>query len=573
MERLSNELLRDILDFIQVDPDHVLSVDRRAYLSVESFKAPSPPLPAQAHDVASFRLVCRRFAELGAPYQFTRVTTRFSEKGFKRLDGIAESPRIARHVKKFSYMIPCFYLEGKDHVEELFHALGGDLNAFDACHFQRKAEEQKTIVTSKDDFRILKKALSAFTSLQHVQILRLQDEPDRLLLDHLREEYEAASEYVDLQWTPACVHGTTTMSEALVASGSSFTRFSGPMMNPQSVLEVQRAVPQAVSDLARQLTCLELHFDETINLDERMRSLSGMFKEIFTAARGMLAVHLGFPSRAPLRLGLEEIFHDVQWERLRAFGIQAWRLDAEEIIGLVRRHRKTLRGLRLRDVLLKEPSRWTTVLDMLRNEVEYLDWVSLRRIGYARTFDQRFAGTMEVLPDPPGGASESDDEEEFPTHLGAEHDDAGEFSHDDDGVDVIDNEDHGHDPHEDDHHHENEDTENDPQNDTDDDTDDDEDEEHGPEAHELAMDPDTPSSIPWCNCARPGGGGSHSTTNNQDPVNISMSEIPVEALGDNGREVENWQRKMWERWVLGRPCPEHQHQQHQYQLQHQYQHR
>ncbi len=112
MERLSNELLRDILDFIQLTPDHVLNIDRRAYLSVESFKAPSPPLPAQAHDVASFRLVCRRFAELGAPYQFTRVTTRFSRKGFVRLEGIAGSPGIARHVKKFSYMIPCFYLEG-----------------------------------------------------------------------------------------------------------------------------------------------------------------------------------------------------------------------------------------------------------------------------------------------------------------------------------------------------------------------------------------------------------------------------------------------------------------------------
>ena len=112
MERLSNELLCDILDFIQADPDQVVSVDRRAYLSVESFKAPSPPSPAQAQDVASFRLVCRRFAELGAPYQFTRVTTRFSIKGFSRLDGIAASPDVARHVKKFSYMIPCFYLEG-----------------------------------------------------------------------------------------------------------------------------------------------------------------------------------------------------------------------------------------------------------------------------------------------------------------------------------------------------------------------------------------------------------------------------------------------------------------------------
>lgn len=115
MERLSNELLRVVLDFIQADPDNVMNVDRRAYLSVESFKSPSPPLPAQAHDVANFRLVCRRFAELGIPHQFTRLSTRFSKKGFARLEGITDSSALAKQVKKFSYMIPCFYVEGTAH--------------------------------------------------------------------------------------------------------------------------------------------------------------------------------------------------------------------------------------------------------------------------------------------------------------------------------------------------------------------------------------------------------------------------------------------------------------------------
>ena len=112
MERLSNELLREILDFIQADPDNVVPIDRRAYLSVESFKAPSPPLPAQAQDVANFRLVSKRFAELGVSHQFTRVTTRFSKKGFARLEAIAGCPWLAKQVKKFSYMIPCFYVQG-----------------------------------------------------------------------------------------------------------------------------------------------------------------------------------------------------------------------------------------------------------------------------------------------------------------------------------------------------------------------------------------------------------------------------------------------------------------------------
>ena len=54
--------------------------------------------------------------------------------------------------------------------------------------------------------------------------------------------------------------------------------------------------------------------------------------------------------------------------------------------------------------------------------MEVLDWVSLRRIGYSKFFDDHFAGTMEVPPDGPEGVSESDDEEDFPTHLGANDD-------------------------------------------------------------------------------------------------------------------------------------------------------
>ena len=113
IQNLSNELLRDILDHIEADPERAVSIDRRAYLSVESFHLPSPPLPLQAQDIGNFRLVCRRFADLGIPYQFTRIATRFSRAGFQRLDKICSRPHLAKHTKKFSYLIPCFYVEGK----------------------------------------------------------------------------------------------------------------------------------------------------------------------------------------------------------------------------------------------------------------------------------------------------------------------------------------------------------------------------------------------------------------------------------------------------------------------------
>ncbi|KAI9825910.1 MAG: hypothetical protein M1832_000851 [Thelocarpon impressellum] len=509
MEALSNELLRDILDQVEGDPDRTVPIDRRAYLSVESFAAPTAPAPAQAQDIAHFRLVCRRFGDLGIPYQFTRVTTRFSKAGFTRLERIASRPAIARHVKKFSYMLPCFYVQGWESVKEMFDLLDTGPLSLDAGHFIRKARDQEEIVNSMRDVAVLKHAASAFTSLQHVQILRLQDEADRLLWEYIREDWGMSSPFVELKWMPACLQATKALGEALLKAESPCSRFSGPMMNPQSLLVLQENPPHLISDLASRLTCLELHFDEGVDLDSRMRGLAPLFKTVFVAATGMLAVHVGFPSRAPVSLKLDAIFHHVRWERLRAFGIQAWRLDADEVIALARRHRKSLRGLRLRDVLLKDGSRWKTVLGMLRDEMELLDWVSLRRIGYARTFDEQFAGTMEVPPDPPGGGSDSDVDDGFPTHLSNDDVDEAGASDDDDSDDA---------------------SRASSAND-----------DHGPEANELAMDPDTPSSAPWCSCGGARGGQNAAT---------------ADELGDNGQWVGVPQRKMWEKWVVGR-CAEH----------------
>jgi len=46
---LSNELLHDILDLIAADPERLVSVDKRAYLSQESFRP--EPLPSQDQGV------------------------------------------------------------------------------------------------------------------------------------------------------------------------------------------------------------------------------------------------------------------------------------------------------------------------------------------------------------------------------------------------------------------------------------------------------------------------------------------------------------------------------------------
>ena len=338
--------------------------------------------------------------------------------------------------------------------------------------------------------------MKAFTTLQHVQLLRLIEPVD----------FGLTRSFVNLEWPPACAHATKTMGEALIRGGSPFCRFSGPMMEPHTARIVQ---DRLLSVLVSRLTCLELHFDGGPDLRDMMVELSSLAKTVLLAANNLQAIHVGFPSRFPLDLRLETMFHNIRWENLRAFGIQAWRLDAHEIIGLVRRHRSTLRGLRLRDVQLKKGSRWKHVLQTLRSEMQELEWVSLRRIDYSEHFDLLWANTMEVPDVDFVGSSDSSDEEEVEQDMSPHLSDQESIV----GSEIGNSE---------------EDSDEESTANTD----------HGPEADDIAISPDTPITLPFCTCER--------------GENLDMAED----LSDNGFAVTYQQRKVWEKWVVGR-CPEH----------------
>jgi hypothetical protein len=412
---------------------------------------------------------------------------------------------------------------GRERVQELLPTLHDSLGPLDVRHFVQKVNEQKDIVKTREDARVLNLAISAFTSLQHVQILRVQDQADASLISYIRDHYAEVNHLVQLKWPPACLHSTKTIGAALLESRSPCSRFSSPMLSPQSVLGAASNPPTTLSHLAERLTCLELHFDDPTDLDIRMRELSSLSKAIFTAAKNIEAVHIGFPSHRPLTLRLEEIFHGVKWEKLQAFGIQAWRLDADEIIALARRHRETLRGLRLRDVVLKDGSRWKDVLAFLRDDMKKLDWVSLRRIDYERHFDESRTLGAEI-PDEVGSDSSDEDEDwDVPEDDDAYADDLADGSNG--SV---------------------------PDSDLESDAGTDEPEQGG--LLHFPTYPDTPVSVPCCN--------GHMDS--------------VDALGDDGMCVTNAQRysttrdmsipnrtlrfcrKWWEKWCVHKICSDHQ---------------
>lgn len=399
------------------------------------------------------------------------------------------------------------------------------LGTSDIGNLQRKELEQRTICTRKEDVRILKRAISSFTRLELVQLLRVSDREDGIVLNYLRR-HEDARQQLNLSWNTACSHASRTMITALLTSNEvPWSRFSLPILSPDSARFLRLKVPNSVSSLAERLEVLTLHFDDNDELDAKIQELSIVFKEVFSKARNMRAVHVGFPSFRPLTLPLESIFHGVKWEKLVAFGVQGWELDEAEITGLVRRH-PNMKGLRLRDVHLKEGSLWKNILKFLRSDMLSLQWVSLRRIGYAEYYhSQQFAQDLGTeLPDFPLADLESSSDDDTdgednnnlpPPPPGPAHNNTND---DDDDTDSNDSEYPA-------------------------DSDADSDDEHGPEAHEVDFpalnSPDTPGSAPWCTCH--GGGGRLES---------------ADELNDDGLRVDNSKRKYWEKWVLRR-CPEH----------------
>lgn len=89
-----------------------------------------------------------------------------------------------------------------------------------------------------------------------------------------------------------------------------------PALNTRTLQDLNPFPPPSLSILAARLTCLTLVFDDGHDLDERIQELSPLFKEVFTAAENMQAIHVGFPRHRPFAQPLEDVFHHVTWPKV-----------------------------------------------------------------------------------------------------------------------------------------------------------------------------------------------------------------------------------------------------------------
>ncbi|KAK0113602.1 hypothetical protein ONS95_013847 [Cadophora gregata] len=431
---LPEEVWTKIYKLLGYNKENLLPLWKRASLSVESF-ASAPPHP---HDldtghshIGKFRLVCKRWAELGLKNQFARVQIRFSNRDFPRLRRLARWQHAASNVKQFSYIVPRFYSKDAYQFEEILHHFNVSSTNSQvgerrqpstesqrrvAEHYRRqifnamlKAREQKRIIIEEIDQDALRVAMKAFTHLKQIRVMRVVDPVDGGWAIFLQNNPIYADAHTESEWTAASDHAISTLYAAIRRSGSPFVRFSSRFMEPSMPISLTNSLISQVGGIARQLISIELQFVDDTDPNERLATLSPLFRIFFKAAGHLESFHIGCNRQISVPLAV--VFHNVHFENLNHIGLSKWQLDWEDLLKMLERHQR-LKSLRLREIVLRrtslEESNWEKVLRFIRLNLRWLEWLSLRDIGYEDT--PTFDGMHPLAPfyQPQHNGSESD---------------------------------------------------------------------------------------------------------------------------------------------------------------------
>jgi hypothetical protein len=159
-----------------------------------------------------------------------------------------------------------------------------------------KAQHQRQILKQETDLRTLVYALTNFTSLKQIRLMKVVDADDKWD-KYLRVHPDVATEFRPFEWSYAYEHAATTLAFAIQQSRSRADRFSSRFMDPRTPVLVTQGLRRTISDIAERLICLEFEFRQTdvmVSLEQKISQLSGLFQVVFNAAVDSLqSLHIG----------------------------------------------------------------------------------------------------------------------------------------------------------------------------------------------------------------------------------------------------------------------------------------
>lgn len=261
--------------------------------------------------------------------------------------------------------------------------------------------EQQELLRDSYDLKVLTTAFRAFTALQEVNLLAIMVHKD-IVLRNLASSFDTW-EFTDCKWIPACKHAVETLTQAMCEANSQVTTFCSPTMSPQSLTLLSPKRLKMARSAWSNLTYLEVTFDERPDrsyldtsgtiLTDHNDAVADMFRNFLHVATNLTTLYIRFTPGMPVRLPLADAFGGFTWSKLRVLGIGSWMLRSKDLIDVIRRHGRTLQGLRLNEIYLLDShnDRWRDVITAIKEHVPHIEWVGLTDISYEREYVRKQA--------------------------------------------------------------------------------------------------------------------------------------------------------------------------------------
>ena len=287
---------------------------------------------------------------------------------------------------------------------------------------RKRLDDQDELIDTGRELALLRRALAAFSSLQQVKLLRLQDGADELLLRYPSTPSTPSSSSSSrsssrFRWRPACTRALANLSRSLVDSPCSAIRFVGPHISADtSTLRMLQTQPS----LGPRLSGLSIHLSTTLGEDQDQDQDRLLLPLWQTTTNTLTSLHLGFDPRLALRLA-QILPCTIHLRRLHTLSLHNCTLDGAPLVSFLHRH-PALRHVRLRGVWLHRSGsgsgsgrRWVDILSVLRGlrlvslELRGVDYTSSDEEPRVRDDDGSSSENKVTCPSPSPSVNLEDD--------------------------------------------------------------------------------------------------------------------------------------------------------------------
>ncbi|RYP58031.1 hypothetical protein DL769_009145 [Monosporascus sp. CRB-8-3] len=374
--------------------------------------------PSEARRI---RFCCKALADVGAAYGFEEIAFYLWKADFDKLRAVARHPTISRHVKTLIYMAANLneqpisleeYIEYttrgayRQNVERCNpNWLPDTVPKVESCdlhqvplsveevqenyrHYVMAIEEQRQMLSTGEDFDVLREVFSRLPSLRSV----VMENDSSFFPEFYREEKSPFNVFFDYSMQPLEPEGVRQMDAIMHGLAGSGIHLEVLTAGYLHLSLIDKCFFDKILAHCGGLKSINLMFstadtDVTIHEDDtkyiamaRPLTAKGVIASFLSAMPQLNSFSIGFQTSLSNRLFYPAAFRDIvrpgfKWHHLRKVHLVAIKSDRQEMLDFFQLHRDTLRSVYLRDIRLVKTS-WTRLLRQMK-EILRLDDIRL----------------------------------------------------------------------------------------------------------------------------------------------------------------------------------------------------